>query len=397
MASTPPSLKCRPVSDLLQAAAAALETPADLVQRSAAARAEASGSTVDEVLAAWAGGAPVSSPAAVTPAAAVAETPVEAEAVPTAVAVSQEALVITAAPAPEPLYQAEPAEPLDPAALGDRLRISMRIGAWTGAALGVVAVLIASAFWAANTLLDPDAGPVVAVDSQGLVLGVALVSIVFGAFVAAFSRAGTSWVNPAMQLSSSKMSTVWVGAALGLLAGIVGGLGLSGLGTAIEGSEGLVQIPVLGAIALMILGGAGVGAVTAGAPQLVGTPVAVPKEDEPEVNAVRKRLGDAVSIPLAGLALLLLLVLPFAYALIESNHMTTGGASLIGILTAGGILGFAALSGTRPQMKISFGELMVALAGIGTVLVIIIAVLFFRSLDDHSESDEHTSVIELTI
>ncbi|MEX2250896.1 MAG: hypothetical protein WD895_02355, partial [Acidimicrobiia bacterium] len=46
------------MSDLLAAAAAALGTPESLVRRSAEARASASGMTVDEVLAAWAGGAP---------------------------------------------------------------------------------------------------------------------------------------------------------------------------------------------------------------------------------------------------------------------------------------------------------------------------------------------------
>ncbi|MGQ0848977.1 MAG: c-type cytochrome [Actinomycetota bacterium] len=46
------------MSDLLAAAAAALGVPETLVQRSAEARAKASGASVDQVLAAWAGGAP---------------------------------------------------------------------------------------------------------------------------------------------------------------------------------------------------------------------------------------------------------------------------------------------------------------------------------------------------
>jgi Cytochrome C oxidase, mono-heme subunit/FixO len=46
------------MSDLLTAAAAALGTPEALVKRSAEARAGATGATVDEILTAWAGGAP---------------------------------------------------------------------------------------------------------------------------------------------------------------------------------------------------------------------------------------------------------------------------------------------------------------------------------------------------
>jgi hypothetical protein len=54
------------VSDLLAAAAAALKAPEVLVQRSAEARAKATGAAVDEILAAWAGGdtAPSAPPAA---------------------------------------------------------------------------------------------------------------------------------------------------------------------------------------------------------------------------------------------------------------------------------------------------------------------------------------------
>lgn len=315
-----------------------------------------------------------------------------------AVATAEAPLIAIPTPAPEPAYEPEPEVPLEPAPIGSRLRTAVRVGAWTGAALGVIAFLIASSFWAPNALLNPDGGPVVAVDSLGVVVGVALVSIVFGALVAGLSRAGAAWVNPSMQLSSSKSSTIWVGGVLGLVLGIVGGVLLNGIGTTIEGSDGLVQIPVLGAFGLMIIGGAALGALTAVVPQLLGTPVAVADEDADEVVAVRKRLGDAISVPVAGVLILVVLVLPFAYALIESNHLTSGGASIIAILTASGILGFAALSGTRPQMKISFGELMVAVAGIGTVLVIIIAVLFFRSIDDHSaEESDHASAIELTI
>jgi cytochrome c oxidase cbb3-type subunit II len=55
------------VSELSAAAAAALDIPEAIVQRSAAARAEETGMTVDEVLAAWAGGGDIPAPAAPAP------------------------------------------------------------------------------------------------------------------------------------------------------------------------------------------------------------------------------------------------------------------------------------------------------------------------------------------
>ena len=67
------------MSELLSKVAEILKAPEELVQRSAEARAEASGKSVDEVLQSWAGGEAVeSSPAAETPVEEVVEeTPVE--------------------------------------------------------------------------------------------------------------------------------------------------------------------------------------------------------------------------------------------------------------------------------------------------------------------------------
>jgi MFS family permease len=191
-----------------------------------------------------------------------------------------------------------------------------------------------------------------------------------------------------MQLENSKSSTAWLGAILGLVLGLVAGGLLATVGTPIEGSEeGLIQLPVLASIATLIIGGAMLGAITAAVPQLFGTPVAVNESDQDEVDQVKERLSGAVGIPVAGLMILLLLVIPFGYLLIQSNHLASGGAALVATVVAAGILGFATLAGSRPEMKISLGDLLVALGGIATVLVIILAVLLSNSDTTHDEED----------
>ena len=387
-------LKSRPVSDLLEAAAAALGTPAPLVQRSAAARAAANGSSTDDVLSAWAGGAPVAAPSA-PKTEAVAEVVAEAAPAPqeSLVAVAEQSAVTVGASMtgffPEPMTaRPEPAEPLEPVPLRSRVRTAVRVGAWTGAGLGLIGFLIAGAFWAPSVIVLPDGGPPVAqVRPPSVLIGVALVSVLFGAVVAALSRAAASWRDPAMQLSGSRTATGWIGAVIGLVLGVAAGALLTGMGTTIEGSEeGLIQLPILPTLGVMLVGGAVLGAITAALPQLLGTPVAVDADDLEEVTKVRKRLGDAIGIPLAGLILLGVLVLPFAYTLIQSNHLAANSAAVVAIITAGGILGFAALAGSKPNMRISFGELMVAVIGIGTVLLILLAVLVFRAPDgEHVE------------
>ena len=146
-------------------------------------------------------------------------------------------------------------------------------------------------------------------------------------------------------------------------------------------------LPVLATLFVMVIGGAVLGAATAAMPQLIGVPVAVDETDEEEVGAIRKRLGNAMSIPMAGLLILLLLVLPFAYALIQSNHLAENGGAIVAIIAAAGILGFSALAGNKPEMRISFGDMVVALVGVGVLLVIIISVLFYvGGNDDHEEA-----------
>ncbi len=380
--------------------------PPELVQRSAAARAAVDGVSVDDILAAWSGGAAPPAPekpAAAEPEEAAAEAP-EPEAEPVAaeepaaaaVAVIEEPIVATPEPAPEP----EPEEALEPVALGTRIKTGVRVGAWTGAGLGVVGFLVAGAFWAGNTAALPDSGPVVQAGTNTLILGIALVSIVFGAIVAGVSRAATAWTNPAMQLSGSKAVTVWIGAGIGLVLGIVAGAVLNGFGTAVEGSDpAMVQLPVLPTLFVMLLGGAILGALTALVPQLLGVPVAVEESDTEEVKTLKGRLANAVSIPLAGLLILLVLVLPFAFTLIESNHLAPGvGGAVVAIVTAGGILGFAALAGSKPDMKISWGDMMWALLGIGTILLIVMAVMFaVGGEEEHSEqpAGDEAAVVQL--
>ena len=102
------------MSDLLTAAATALGTPETLVQRSAEARAAATGGTVDEILSAWAGGETIATPSpepVETPAKAPAVEPATAEPTPepeAAVAVIEAPVVAAARPVEAPAVPGQP-------------------------------------------------------------------------------------------------------------------------------------------------------------------------------------------------------------------------------------------------------------------------------------------------
>ena len=393
------------MSELLTAAAAALNAPEGLVQRSAAARATANGITVDEVLSAWAGGGTATAVAAPSappePAAATEPEPADEPAAATATTVVEPEVAPPVVLEPIAAYEPEPEEPREPVPIGRRIRTAVRVGAWTGATLGLIGFIVATTWWAGSATVTGDGPytPVIQANSFTVVIGAALVSLLFGAIVAGLSRASASWTNSGMQLSNSPASTAWLGAFIGLVLGVIAGAMLtSGFGTPVEGSEGVVQLPVLPTLAVMLIGGALLGALTAAATQAVAVPVAV-AGDEEEVAQVKGRIGGALRIPIVGLLLLLLLVIPFAFALIESVHFAEWAAPLIAVLTSAGILGFAALAGTRPNMKIRFGDVMVAVIGIATVIIVIFYVLIVSTWDDEEaaegEGGQEAAVVQI--
>ena len=370
------------------------------MERSAAARATANGTADDEVLSAWAGGAPVAAAAAMPAAEPAAPLDTPAAKIEKLEPAGPPATIEIPAAAPVPTQAAlDPEESLEPASLRHRIRTAVRVGAWSGASLGLLGFLVASAFWAGDSSVIGE-GPyttVIVTSSNGVIIGAALVSVVFGAIVAGLSRAATGWTNRGMRLSTSPSATAWMGAIIGLvLGGIAGALLGSGVGTPVEGDETLTQLPVLSTLAIMLIGGAVLGGFTAAVTQAVGIPVAVEDGAEEEIKQIKGRLTGAISIPMVGLLLLLLLVLPVAWALIESSHLTAAGAPIVATLVAGGILAFASLAGTRPNIRLTFGEVMVAVISIGTVLIVILAVLFARSSPsegEHSASDAEAGIV----
>lgn len=376
------------MSDYLTAAAQALSAPEALVKRSAEARAKAGGVTVDEVLAAWAGGAavaPAAPAAAVSPPAAAAAAPVEAEPVAAAVAAP------TPPPASTPIVVERVEEIAPPASLRARVRVAGRIGALAGAVLGLVGALLVSPWLLPGASVIGTEGsfmPAVEVNTRLFLLASALLSMVFGLIVASLARTIPGWIDPGMVLGGSGRTGGWVGIATGLVLGLVGGGVLtSAFGTPIADVEGRVTLPVLSALVLGLVGGATLGWLTAAFVQAVSIPAGVP-HGSAEVALVRSRLGAAISVPLAGVLALVVLVVPFATVLIQSNHLTSGGAAVIASLAAASILAIAGLSASRPGMKISRGEFLLALTGIGVVLTIIVAVMLAQSERHVEESVE---------
>lgn len=366
----------RAMSDLLSTAAQALKAPDDIVKRSAEARAKATGSSVDDVLSAWAGGATLAAtPDATPPPAPAASSEVPAAASPAVVAAPAEPAPVAASAIA--VLEPEPEEIVEPAPLGDRIERSWKVGASSGLLVGFLVPIVSSMWLAgrAGTVGDPGAiRPVVEVVSGWVVVAYALLSAVAGGLVAAVSRGITGWYGPGMKLATRPLRSAAVGVVVGLVAGALVGSVIVGAGQASEAVEGVTVVPVLGGLLWSVLGWTACGALIGVLVEAFGVPVGVSGREADEAREVGSRLGGAVGLPLVVLLTVLLVVGPLGYLFISFPEW----APLLGILVSGSVLAFAGLSASRPGMRVSSSQLVVAVLGVGVVVVTLVAVFVAR-------------------
>lgn len=390
-------------TEYLAAAVEALGgAPEPLVLRSAEARATATGSTLEEVLRAWAGGgspapaaaAPATPPEPTPPAAEVAEeveeaappppAPVAAE-VPVATEAPVAAEVPAAAEAPVAAAAAVPApaapppavpvaSPVEAAPLQERLVLTVRLGAVGGLLLGVIGALLTTPFLLQRAGMVGEPGSLqAAVEVRpAALLGVVVgMSALFGALLGAVAHVVPGWWHREFRLAGTGRGAAAAGGLVGLLlGGVASAVLLGAVGSDL--GEGVTALPVRATMVWLLLGGALLGGLTAGVAHALGVPAAVSAEERGETEAVRKRLSTSLLLPLGALGAVALLVLPFAWLLLTYHD----AAPLLALFVAGAILAFAAVLASRPKVRLA--DVFVAVAGVGVVLLVVVAVLVSR-------------------
>ncbi len=377
----------RRMTDLLAAAAELLNAPSDLVQRSAAARAKAHGSSVDDVLSAWTGGAPVAAaapasppPASVPQAPVVPASAVEPQPAPAAVAVADPVEV------PPVETRAEPEIEYEPVPLRERIKVGSKAGALMGAVMALFTIVFSIQWLLPHASVVGETGAfsaAVEVVPGWLALAAALLGAASGVLVAGMSRMITGWRGPGWRLSGSGRGALVGGGVLGALFGLLLAALLAGISEPVGESLGSIHLaPALAwTIAIWSAAGWGVGLLV----QALGTPYAITSEEAHAAHEVRSRLGSAYGIPVTAILAIALLAGPAAYVFLSFPSW----APVMGMFIAASILGFAGLAASRPGMKISAGEFLIASAGIAVIVVIVAAILTAQGRG-HSEEPSQT-------
>ncbi len=382
------------MSEFLAAAAAVLNAPEELVLRSAEAKAQALGGTADDYLRAWGGGGSAPAP---TPAATATPATEEAPAAEETPAQPAPAAPVVAPPVEEPIAPPEvtvtvveepPAPPVDPAPLRVRSKLGGRFGSITGAAMGLVTLVALSPWLAsrADTLGEEGAySPSLLVLPNSAMIGLVVLFGVYGMVLASFTTAAVGWHGPGMRLVEGRGSVLVGGALAGLLiGGAAGGVVVGVFGTQAPGSEE-VEVSVMAGLVVVVAAVTVLGWLVGQLAQVLGIPEGMAGAEGEEAGVVRFRLKTAVALPVIGIVSIALLVLPAAYLFLAFP----GWAPIMGSIVAASILAFAGLSASRPGMRITRGEFLLAAAGIGVMVIILFAVLNTQGAGHSDSEDDH--------
>ena len=385
------------MSEFLAAAAAAMDAPEELVLRSAEAKAQALGGTADDYLQAWGGGGAAPAPAAPAappqsaPAPPVEQTP--APAAPEAVTAPVEQTPAAAAVAVQPeeavvVVEEPPPPEVDPAPLSVRRRLGGRLGAITGAAMGLVTLVALTPWLAARADTLGEEGPFspsLLVAPDRAVIGLVVLFGVYGMILSLFTTAAVGWHGPGMSIVEGQGSIVVGGVLTGfVIGGAAGGVATGMFGTQLAGAED-VEVSVLAGLAVVVAAGSVLGWAVGQLSQVLGVPEGMAGAEGEEAGVVRFRLKSALALPVIGVGLIAVLVLPNAYIFLKFP----GWAPIMGSVVAASILTFAGLSASRPGMRITKGEFLLAAAGIGVVVFILFAVLNTQGAGHGESEDDH--------
>lgn len=364
--------------------------PEHLVERSAAARAQAQGVGIEEILSAWSGGGDLATATATVTASPVAPSAPPAAAPPPAPEPVQAppdptpATVEVAVAAVQIVDEEEEAEPVEPAALGARIRLGVRIGAALGALLGLLTLVAEAPLVlgriSQTTLLG---GPAIEVTWTS-VAATAAIWAVTGAIITLAARGAGRFRSPAYDTDTTKLGSVLSGGFVGLVLGSgLGGVMFATAESSLSGTKlisigPMMVVGLVGASALL-------GALVGGIAQAMAQPAALAGHEAEDAETVRRRLGDALLFPVTATVLILVIVVSFGSLLLRFS----GFAPLIAILVSIGTLAFASMMASRPNLRVTRNEVLVAMAGVGVVLLMI-ALIAASMTTDHGEEEAPT-------
>jgi len=369
--------------------------PQMLVSRSAQARAEASGVSVNDVLNSWTGGEAIqAAPANET----VSKSQVVIEDTPTPVEeqVDEPVEVIEDTPTPveeqvdEPVEVEEPENLVEqiqtavlikedlppPVSISQKLLRSLKFGLGFGVIAGFVQGLLSSSYLYDGLILEAETQKLIAeYDAVSFVIIISLSTSFLGILNSLNVKKFLDSNFDGFGILTSDRESVFTGGGLGLVLGSSTAFFIiNSVGQTIE--PVLPDDPVINLITVgsafwrVVILSTFVQAAISTLTMLLGVPKGLEDFEDSEAQKIRQRIVGSIVIPLGSIVVGGLIAVAIAQVFLNFHEY----APLFALIISAAILLFASVMSAAPKIKITRSEVLIASAGVLTLIVIIASV-----------------------
>jgi len=350
--------------------------PLDLLSRSIQARAEASGVTSDDILNSWSGGDAIPATTAVVAATEEKEIVVEEQ-----VATSEVEEVIEESPAEVQVEEVSAVTTLliedapPPVSISQKILKSLKYGLGFGVLAGFIQGLLASSYLYDGLILEAETQKLIAeYNTVSFVLIVSLTTAFIGAINSLNIKKFLDTNFEGFGVLTNDRESIYTGVGLGLVFGSSSAFYvINSIGQSIEGI--LPEDPVTN---LISVGGAFWRIV------ILATIIqahfctyydlrsskGLESDESIEANKIRNRIVGSIVIPLGSIVVGGVIAVAIAQVFLNFHEY----APLFALIISAAILLFASVMSSAPKIKITRNEVLIASAGVITLIIIIASV-----------------------
>ena len=355
--------------------------PQMLVSRTAQARAAVSGVSVDDVLRSWTGGESIqSSPSAtveidVDAAPIVEEDPVSSVEVEAEQTEEIEEEVVDSVDSIQTALLIKENLP-PPVSIGEKILKSFKFGLGFGVVVGFVQGLLSSSYLYDGLILEAETQKLISeYNALSFVLIVSVSTSFFGILNSLNIKKYLDSNYEGFGISTTDRESVFTGGGLGLVFGSSTAFFIiNSIGETIEPI--LPEDPVTNLIAVggafwrIVILSTLVQAVISTITMILGVPKGLQEYEDSEAKKIRQRIVGSIVIPLGSIVVGGLIAVAIAQVFLNFHEY----APLFALIISAAILLFASAMSAAPKIKITKSEVLIASAGVLTLIIIIASV-----------------------
>jgi len=362
---------------LIEEISSSTGVPQELVSRSAQARAEANGVDINNILASWSSGEAVSATTVVESTEPVVET-VEEESV-VVETVEEESVVVETVEEESVVVESsvltiEEVEP--PVMLFEKITKALQYGSLFGVVAGFIQAFIMSSNLYEGLVLESETLKLIAnYEQRDFILNLALTTTFFAVLNTINIKKILETNFDGFGIHTSDRESVFLGLGLGLIFGSSSAfLITSNIGQTIEGilpeDPTTYLIPVFGSFWRIVLFGVVSQSLITLITMVLGVPKGLDIYEQEQADIVRKRITGSIVVPVGAILSGGAVAIFISQVFINFHDY----APLFALIISATVLLFASIMSSAPKIKITRNEVLIAGAGILTLIIIIASV-----------------------